>query len=91
MKRGRAERRRHVKRKRPTVAATHAVQSPSLEVSEPRFFGWTLLAVLALAALVRLAATWNDLWLDEIWTLKLLGDVHSLVGVVTSATRTITS
>jgi hypothetical protein len=32
---------------------------------------------------VRLAATWNDLWLDEIWTLKLLGDVNSLSGVFT--------
>jgi hypothetical protein len=38
---------------------------------------------VVVAALVRLAATWNDLWLDEIWTLKLLGDVHSLLGVFT--------
>jgi hypothetical protein len=39
--------------------------------------------VVALAALVRLAATWNDLWLDEIWSLNLLGTLHSPAEIVT--------
>ena len=39
--------------------------------------------VLVVAALVRLAASWNDLWLDEIWTLKQLGGLHSPLGIVT--------
>ena len=40
--------------------------------------------VIGLAALVRLAATWNDLWLDEIWSLNLLGPLHSPIEIVTS-------
>jgi hypothetical protein len=43
-----------------------------------------IVAVVALAALVRLAATWNDLWLDEIWTLNLLGTLHSPLEILTS-------
>ena len=40
-------------------------------------------AVLAAAALVRLAAAWNDLWLDEIWTITLVGNLRSPLGVFT--------
>jgi hypothetical protein len=39
--------------------------------------------VIAIGALVRLAATRNDLWLDEIWTLTLLDTVHSPLGILT--------
>lgn len=39
--------------------------------------------VVALAALVRLAATWNDLWFDEIWTLSLIGGLRSPLGILT--------
>ena len=45
---------------------------------------WVLAAVVAVAAFVRLAASWNDLWLDEIWTLKLIGDLHSPLEILTS-------
>jgi hypothetical protein len=45
---------------------------------------WALVAVVAVAAVVRLAATWNDLWLDEVWTLDLLGKLHSPLEIVTS-------
>jgi len=40
--------------------------------------------VVGLAALVRLAATWNDLWLDEIWSLNLLATLHSPLEILTS-------
>ncbi|MGH7894463.1 MAG: hypothetical protein ACREQL_07330, partial [Candidatus Binatia bacterium] len=41
------------------------------------------LGVIACAAGLRLAATWNDLWLDEIWTLTLVGTLHSPLGILT--------
>jgi hypothetical protein len=46
---------------------------------------WPLLvcATVAVGALVRLAATRNDLWLDEIWTLELLGMIHSPLAILT--------
>jgi hypothetical protein len=75
---------RRNKRKRPTVTAARAAQVVAPHASASRLAGSSLVAlvaIVAVAALVRLAATWNDLWLDEIWTLKLLGDVHSLLGV----------
>jgi hypothetical protein len=81
--RSRAERRRRVKRKPTPVVATRAAQSPSLKVDDSPLFGPALVAILAVAALVRFAGIWNDLWLDEIWTLKLLGDVPSLLRVFT--------
>ena len=40
-------------------------------------------AVVALAALIRLAATWNDLWLDEIWTFTLIANLDSPLGILT--------
>jgi hypothetical protein len=42
-----------------------------------------LAAIVGLAAVVRLAATWNDLWLDEIWTVNLVGALRSPLGVFT--------
>jgi hypothetical protein len=80
---GRSGRRRRGKRKRPTVSATRAARAPALEPADSPFFGSALIAVVALAALVRLAATWNDLWLDEIWTLNLVGKLDSPLGVFT--------
>ena len=77
---------RRNKRKRPTIAAARVAQIVGPHPSASRLVGSSLVALVAIvtvAALVRLAATWNDLWLDEIWTLKLLGDVHSLLGVFT--------
>jgi hypothetical protein len=38
---------------------------------------------IAAGAAVRLAATRNDLWLDEIWTLTLLDGLRSPLGIVT--------
>ncbi|HXJ33790.1 MAG TPA: hypothetical protein VMS22_07080 [Candidatus Eisenbacteria bacterium] len=40
-------------------------------------------AVVACSAVLRLAATWNDLWLDEIWSLTLVNTLHSPLGIVT--------
>ncbi len=42
-----------------------------------------LAAVVACAAALRLAATRNDLWLDEIWSLTLVNTLHSPWGIVT--------
>ncbi|HEV8608961.1 MAG TPA: hypothetical protein VGS98_02675 [Thermoanaerobaculia bacterium] len=83
MKRGRSERRRRSKRQRPTGSAVRPARAPALPPTDSRVVGSALAVIIALAGLVRLAATWNDLWLDEIWTLRLLGDVHSLLGVFT--------
>lgn len=71
------------KRKRLTVPATRVARAPAPHPAASPLAGSALAVVVALAALVRLAATWNDLWLDEIWTLKLLGGVNSLLGVFT--------
>lgn len=40
--------------------------------------------MVALAALLRLAATWNDLWLDEIWTLTLITGLRAPLEIVTA-------
>ena len=42
-----------------------------------------LWVVVGIAALVRLAASWNDLWLDEIWTFTLIANLHSPLGILT--------
>ena len=61
-----------------------AAQRPVVEPSKAANLRPAILVVLVIAALLRLAATWNDLWLDEIWTLTLIGPLHSPLEIVTS-------
>jgi len=42
-----------------------------------------LCATLALAALLRGLAARGDLWLDEVWTLGLLAQIHSVIEIAT--------
>jgi len=60
----------------PKVARAPAPRTVDLRIA--------VAVVVGLAALVRLAATWNDLWLDELWSLNLLDTLHSPVEIVTS-------
>src|SRR5688572_31117840 len=67
-----------VPKRAPRTSAPPPAPAPVLDLR------WALVAVVAVAAVVRLAATWNDLWLDEVWTLNLLGKLHSPLEIVTS-------
>jgi len=44
-------------------------------------------AIVALAAAVRLACSFNDLWLDEIWSLRLVAQISSPVQILTRLTH----
>jgi Dolichyl-phosphate-mannose-protein mannosyltransferase len=39
--------------------------------------------IFAAAALIRVRAAMNDLWLDEIWSIELVRELHSALGVFT--------
>jgi hypothetical protein len=39
--------------------------------------------LFAAAALIRIRAAFNDLWLDEIWSIELVRELHSALGVFT--------
>ena len=48
-----------------------------------RGFYWALVAIVAVFGAVRLGCAWNDLWLDEIWSLRLVQALHSPAEIVT--------
>ena len=48
-----------------------------------RGFYWALGAIVAVFGAVRLGCAWNDLWLDEIWSLRLVQALHSPAEIVT--------
>ena len=48
-----------------------------------RGFHWALGGIVAVCAAVRFAAARNDLWLDEVWSLRLVQQVHSAAEIVT--------
>src|SRR6185312_16088098 len=54
--------------------------------SAPRSFVWALAGVVAVFGVVRFACLFNDLWLDEIWSLRLVGQLHSPVEILTRLT-----
>jgi hypothetical protein len=39
--------------------------------------------VFLLAAIIRIVAAFNDLWLDEIWSIELVRELRSALGVFT--------
>ena len=57
--------------------------SPTSASTASRRFHWLLTAVVAVFGAVRFAGLFNDLWLDEIWSLGLVSQVHSPVEIVT--------
>ena len=51
--------------------------------SASRGFYWALGGVVAVFGAVRFACSCNDLWLDEIWSLRLVQQLHSPAEIVT--------
>jgi len=51
--------------------------------SKTLFYGVACTLVVAAAVLVRVTAAFNDLWMDEIWSLELVRELHSALGVFT--------
>ena len=46
-------------------------------------FGALCVAIFLLAIIIRVRAAFNDLWLDEIWSLELVRELRSALGVFT--------
>jgi len=45
---------------------------------------WTICAlIVAAAVIIRVCAAFNDLWMDEIWSVELIRELHSAIGVFT--------
>lgn len=59
--------------------ASPTTQPPSV----PRWFPWALGGVVAIFGAVRFACACNDLWLDEIWSLRLVQPLHSPAEILT--------
>jgi hypothetical protein len=49
----------------------------------PRSLFYACTLILAVGALIRVRAAMNDLWLDEIWSIELVRELHSALGVFT--------
>src|SRR5574342_1386507 len=62
--------------------ATHGEPSGDAPAA-PRFYWAALAAVVAVFGAVRFACLFNDLWLDEIWSLRLVGQLQSPAEIVT--------
>lgn len=56
--------------------------TPAVPPLQSRFY-WALGAVVAVFGAVRFACLFNDLWLDEIWSLGLVGQIHSPAEILT--------
>jgi hypothetical protein len=67
----------------PEIHSRHPPVPPSASHSW-RLTGAALAAVLVTAAALRLHAARGDLWLDEIWSLKMSGEVASPAGALTA-------
>ena len=48
-----------------------------------RGFYWALGVIVAVFGAVRFACLFNDLWLDEIWSVRLVGQLHSATEILT--------
>jgi len=59
--------------------ANEGVESPF----SPRVRGWLLGLLLIVAAALRIYGALNELWLDEIWSLRLVGNISSPLQVFT--------
>lgn len=66
-----------------TTAAREAFASPRRPAAESRPFYFALAALTAAFGVIRLTCARNDLWLDEIWSLRLLESVRSPLQILT--------
>lgn len=60
-----------------------SAESPGTALHQPRVFWIVLGAVTAVFGAVRFGCLFNDLWLDEIWSLRLLEQIRSPMGILT--------
>jgi energy-converting hydrogenase Eha subunit A len=60
-----------------------AVVGEETQQQEPELFPWPVLAICLAAAVIRILAARGELWLDEVWTLRLVREsVHSFRDIV---------
>ena len=52
-------------------------------LARPAMFGWALAAIVLVFGAVRLACVFNNLWLDEIWSLRLVEGLRSPMQILT--------
>lgn len=55
----------------------------SLRVSNTLLYGAICALIVAAAVIIRVCAAFNDLWMDEIWSVELIRELHSALGVFT--------
>jgi hypothetical protein len=55
----------------------------SLRASNTLLYGTTCALIVAAAVIIRICAAFNDLWMDEIWSIELVRELHSAIGVFT--------
>src|SRR5207253_29604 len=55
----------------------------SWPASKPTLYAALCGGVFLVAAAIRIRAAFNDLWLDEIWSVELVRELHSALGVFT--------
>ena len=60
-----------------------ATETTTPRTSASRRFYWVLGALVAAFGAVRFAALRNDLWLDEVWSLRLVQQMHSAGEILT--------
>ena len=71
----------------PAACSSISARSPAISRAVPlsgRLLVLIAVLLIAAAAILRIRAAHNDLWLDEIWSLNLLQIVSSPLGVLTS-------
>jgi hypothetical protein len=59
------------------------VKAAAAKYSRISIYALSCIVVLGIAVLIRLRAAMNDLWMDEIWSLELVRELHSAIGVFT--------
>lgn len=70
------------RKNQPQTAGTVRSKLSAAAPAGARFY-WTLAAIVVVFGAVRFACLFNDLWLDEIWSLRLVGQLHSPVEILT--------
>lgn len=68
----------------PSTPAPSAVVPASDAASPSRRFGWGLAVIVVVFAVVRLAGMFGDLWLDEIWSVRMIEPLKSPVEIITA-------
>ena len=71
----------------PKVKTDAFAEAPSLAgARNQKSFYWALAAIVTVFGAIRFACLFNDLWLDEIWSLRLVGPLSSPAEILTRLT-----